>query len=211
MIKRLTLSMPCYLRPQRTIRAIECIANQSVDNWEALVTGDGCPVIKDYLGSNAFEDIINDCKKRGNDIIITNNTINKGGNGYFITNQNIQKAKGEFFIFFANDDIIAKNHFNNYLSEIENTDLDFVYFNSWVDCLNKTRISQLRYGHIGHSELIVRTSFLKTMPPHVPDYGHDFTLIKNMVESTTKYKKADTELRTYFVMSLPKKQETDID
>ena len=76
MEKRLTLSVPCYLRPQRTIRAINCIANQTANNWEALVIGDGCPVMQDFLDSNYFNDIISDCEKKGNDLYISNNITN---------------------------------------------------------------------------------------------------------------------------------------
>lgn len=211
MDRRLTLSMPCYLRPQRTIRAIECIANQSINGWEALVTGDGCPIMADYLKSGYFLDIVSDCQNNGNDLIIRNNPINMGGHGYAITNQHIKEAKGTYFMFFANDDVILPNHFDNYLSEIENTKLDFVYFNSWVNCTQKERISQLRYGHIGHSELIIRTRFLKDMPPHEKQYGHDFKLIKDMMTHTHRYKKAESKQQTYWVMGTPKNQENDID
>ena len=53
---RLTISMPCFGRPQRTIRAIESICNQTINGWEALVVGDGCSVMQDYIFSNYFSD-----------------------------------------------------------------------------------------------------------------------------------------------------------
>ena len=55
---RLTLSMASYGRPQRTIRAINSIANQNINGWEALVIGDGCPVMQDFIDSDYFEDLI---------------------------------------------------------------------------------------------------------------------------------------------------------
>ena len=58
---RLSVSMPCYGRPQRTIRAINCIANQSINGWEAFVIGDGCPVMQDFIDSDYFKDIIQMC------------------------------------------------------------------------------------------------------------------------------------------------------
>ena len=207
---RLTLSMPCYGRPQRTIRAIECIANQTINDWEALVIGDGCPVIKDYLDSGYFNDIRIECAKRGNDLIIDNNSFNQGGHGFAITNNNIKIAQGKYFTFFANDDIILPNHFENYLSQIEGTDLDFVYFNSIVKPINSLRVSQLQYGSIGHSELIVRTEFLRQMPTHNEHYGHDWQLIENMAKEG-KHKKALNCPPTYYVMSLSDNREQGID
>jgi hypothetical protein len=82
----------------------------------------------DFLKSGYFNDIRKDCRSRGNDLYIANNPKNKGGNGYAITNNNIEFAQGKYFMFFANDDVILPNHFENYLSEIENSDYDFVYF-----------------------------------------------------------------------------------
>lgn len=166
---RLTLSMPCFGRPKRTIRAINCIANQSINGWEALVIGDGCSVMQDFIDSDYFKDIIQMCSYNGNNLYIDNNSTNQGGHGFAITNRNIKEAEGKYFIFYANDDIILPNHFENYLSQIENTDLDFVYFNSEVKPINSLRVSRLEYGMIGHSELIVRTDFLKQMPMHIMD------------------------------------------
>lgn len=206
----LTLSMPCFGRPERTIRAINCIASQNINNWEALVTGDGCPVMQDFLNSGYFDDIKKDCLIRGNYLRIKNNLINRGGSGYAITNENIEKAIGKYFMFFANDDILLPNHFENYLSQIQNTDLDFVYFDSFVNPINSIRNSQLLYGQIGHSELIVKTEFLKKMPLHNEHYGHDWELIKNM-EKIGKGKKAFNCSPTYYVMSLPNNTEKNID
>jgi hypothetical protein len=207
---RLTVSMPCFGRPQRTIRAIECIANQTANDWEALVVGDGCQVMQDYLSSGYFWDIQVECGKRGNDLMIVNNSVNQGGHGFEITNKNIEIAVGKYFVFFANDDIILPNHFENYLSQIENTDLDFVYFDSFVAPRNAIRNAQLQYGMIGHSELIVKTDFLRQMPTHNEHYGHDWALIQSMMLNG-KHKKAVNCPPTYQVMSLSDNREQGID
>ncbi len=207
---RLSLSMPSYGRPQRTIRAINCIANQNINGWEAFVIGDGCPVMQDFIDSDYFEDIIEMCSYNGNDLIINNNPVNQGGHGFAITNRNIEEAEGKYFVFFANDDIILPNHFENYLSQIEGTDLDFVYFNSQVKPINSIRFSRLEYGMIGHSELIVRTEFLRQMPMHNEHYGHDWALIQSMMQNG-KHKKAEDCPPTYLVMSLSDRREQGID
>jgi hypothetical protein len=202
--------MACYGRLKGTIRAIECIANQTTNNWEALVTGDGCQVMQNFLDSNYFVDIIKDCKAKGNDLIITNNKVNQGGHGYAIINENIRIARGKYFAFFANDDILLPNHFDNYLSAIENTDLDFAYFDSYVAPRRANRVAQLQYGMIGHSELIIRTDFLREMPMHDAEYGHDFALIQNMMLNG-KHKKAEGFPPTYHVMSLSDNREEGLD
>lgn len=211
MEKRLTLSVPSYLRPQRTIRAINCIANQNTNDWEALVIGDGCPVMQDFIDSHYFSDIVTECKSKGNDLLISNNSINKGGHGYVITNKNIQFARGKYFMFYANDDIILPNHFENYLSQIEGTDFDFVYFNSFVKPNNSIRNSSLQYGSIGHSELIIKTDFLNRIPQHDAEYGHDWALIQNMINAGGKNKKSSSPEITYHVMSLSDNREKYID
>ena len=129
---------------------------------------------------------------------------------FAITNRNIEEAEGKYFLFFANDDIILPNHFENYLSQIEETDLDFVYFNSEVKPTNSLRVSRLEYGMIGHSELIVRTEFLRQMPMHDAEYGHDWSLIQNMMQNG-KNKKAENCPATYYVMSLSDRREQGID
>ena len=208
--KKITLSVPCYMRAKGTIRAIECVANQTINNWEALFIGDGCPIMQDFINSNYFADIVSDCASRGNDLIIKNNQINQGGHGFAITNNNIKIAKGEYFMFFANDDVLLPNHFENYLSAIDGTDYDFVYFNSFVKPTNSIRNAQLQYGSIGHSEIISRTDFIQKMPQHDKEYGHDWQLIWTMAQ-IGKHKKAEGHPATYHVMSLSDNREKGID
>jgi hypothetical protein len=63
---------------------------------------------------------------------------------------------------------------------------------------------------IGHSELIIRTEFLRQMPTHNQHYGHDWALIQSMMQSG-KHKKAENSLATYYVMSLSDRREQGID
>lgn len=209
-MKKLTVSVPCYGRKRGTIRSIECIAKQNINDWEALIVGDGCPVMQDFLDSNYFSELQKECKLKGNDLKIWNEPINIGGHGYMITNNNIKIANGEFFIFYSNDDIILENHFQNYLSQIENTTYDFVYFNSWVEPYKSKRYSKLERNHIGHSEIIVRTEFLRRMPEHTSEYCHDWVLISNMLKSGI-FKKCDLCPTTYNVMSLSHIREENLD
>jgi len=205
---RVTISMASYLRPKRTIRAIESIVNQNTNGWEALVVGDGCPFMADYITSNYFSDLVRYAKSKGNSLEISNLLENKGGYGYDIINMNIEKAKGKYFTFMANDDIILENHLENYLSGIENTDYDFVYYDSFIEPHGLVRIAELESGKIGHSELMIKTEFLRTMPKHTNEYGHDWTLIENMIKNSTNSKKIES-MPTYIVKGIGDKR-TDI-
>lgn len=208
---RITISIPCYGRPQRTRRIIDNVLAQTIDGWEALIIGDCCPVIQEIIDRGEYAEEQIRAEKKGNRLIIENLDRNYGGCGYEITNRNIQRAAGKYFVFAANDDVLLPRHFENYLGEIENTDYDFVYFNSLVAPVNIKRISWIGYGSIGHSELIVKTSFAKQMPPHNAEYGHDYVFITDMVWAGGKYAKARTAECTYIVKSLPNKQEQGID
>ncbi len=140
-----------------------------------------------------------------------NNKKHHGGWGYHIHNENIGVAQGEYFIFVSNDDIIDKNHLENYLC-IKNTGYDWLYFDSWVRPNEpQVRCSEIAQGKIGHSELIIKTDFLRRVPPHTNEYGHDYTLIQNMVNSGSLYAKAINRPATYKVMSIPLHIEQGID
>lgn len=208
---RVTISMPSYERPKRTIRAIESICLQTANGWEALIVGDNCPVIKDLLDSRYFDSMVKDCNARGNILSIKNNSERFGGCGYKIINDNIQNAKGKYFVFMGNDDYLLPNHLELYLSGIEGSDLDFVHYNTFIGVLQQVRVSDISQGQIGHSELIVRSDFLRTMPSHSADYGHDWQLVENMVRCTSKHHKVNNRQQTYIVMGVGQHRKDTID
>jgi glycosyltransferase involved in cell wall biosynthesis len=199
---RLTISLPCYKRPERTKRSIECILAQDIDGWEAFINGDGCSDFQQLIDSGYLEDTAKRAAERGNIIHYMNFPQNSGGYGYALTNFAIQNASGKYIIFYANDDIIFPNHFRNYL-EIENyPELDFMYFNSWVDCVKSIRDSSLNFTHVGHSEIIVKTELAKTITPHSTEYGHDWNFVKEVIEKGKGQKSQYNEC-TYKVMHVP--------
>jgi len=198
---RVTLSMPCWGRPERTKRAIECIVKQYFQGWEALVVGDGCPHFQKLLESDWLKEMIDTAEKGGNSLVCYNLPTNHGGCGYHITNLNIQAAKGEYLLFMGNDDVIQLNHFSNYHSAIENTGLDYIYFNSFLHPINQKRITKYAPSEIGHSEIIVKTELAKQAPPHTNKYGHDWDFLKFISENGRGKKILSSP--TYYVMSLP--------
>ena len=195
---RLTISVPCFGRPQRTRRIIGNILEQTINNWEAFVIGDGCPHFQQMIDSGEVAEFIKEAESKGNKLHCFNLDKNYGYWGYAIATLAFQKAKGKFFIFAGNDDIILPNHFENYLSEIENTDLDMVYYKTHIAPWGVIRDPKLIISNIGHSELIIRSSLLKDMSQK-PIYASDWEIISEIMTKTNRIKKAESKKTTYII------------
>lgn len=198
---RITISIACFGRPERTKRAIQCILDQDITNWEAFIMGDCCPDFQKLIDSGYLETIKKEQEAKGNIIHYFNASVNGGGCGYKLINHAIQNATGSFLVFFANDDVILPDHFSHYLSEIEDSKYDLVYYNSNLAPLHADRDTHLAISAIGHCDIIVRTSLAKTISPHTEKYTHDWDFIKE-VASKGRVKKASSKRATYRVMRL---------
>lgn len=208
---RITISLPCYQRPERTIRAIESVLSQTVNGYEFLITGDNCPEFKKACFQQWILERSQSAWEAGNNIVCKNNHTHGGFWGTDIRNEHIKAAHGKWFMFMGSDDVLLPGHLENILGGVENTDTDFAYFDTYVEPNVAARNAQLQHGMIGHSELIVRSSFLKQMPPHQPLYGHDFDLVQDMLLKTDKFTKLSRLPQTYIVKSVSGKTEEGID
>jgi glycosyltransferase involved in cell wall biosynthesis len=197
---RITISMTAFGRPERTKRSIQCILDQDINNWEAFIMGDCCPDFQKLIDSGYLQSIKEEQEKKGNIIHFFNAKENGGGCGYKLINHAIQNATGKYFIFYANDDIILNNHFSNYL-EIENTNLDYMFFDSLLDPTDKIRVSKLMICEIGHSEIILTTELARQLPEHSSEYGHDWAFIDGM-STKGKGEKSKNNILSYRVMHL---------
>jgi hypothetical protein len=199
---RITICVPCFGRPQRTRRIIKNILDQSISNWEAFVIGDGCPHFQEMVDSGEAAEFIRIAESKGSKLHCYNLDKNYGGFGYHITNMVTEQCKGEFLIYAGNDDIISPDHFEHYLSEIEGTDLDMVYYKTFVGPTNSVRNPILKISCIGHSEIILRSTVAKKTS-HGPKYAHDWHIIDSILNSGCKAKKAASDRITYTVTHLP--------
>ena len=209
---RVSIVIPCFGRPQRTIRMLNCIADQTINNFEVFIIGDGCIDFQNLLESEIYNEWKTKMISGGNSVISFNTERNFGGHGYEIINYAIKHATGNYFMFAANDDVIAPDHLEFYLSEIENTDYDMVCYSTLVRPWNDSiRVPELRITGIGHSEIIVKTELAKKMPPHTPEYGHDWYFIENLLNAGAKVKmSSNMNKQTYHVMSVgPEKNRID--
>lgn len=208
----ITVSLPCYKKPERTKRAIQSVIDQTINGMEVFVTGDCCPFFDESF-NNWFAEAIAVKEAQGNEFYLDNLQKNEGGWGYDIRNWHIKAATGKYFVFMGNDDIIKPDHLKIIVERFElSPQNDFMYFDTWVEPYNAPRNTWLKESQIGHSELIVKTEFLKTMPPHEPVYGHDWKIVQNMMSATEKHGKI-THIggQYYIVKSVPGIEEVGID
>jgi glycosyltransferase involved in cell wall biosynthesis len=236
-MKKIAICMPCFGRPQRTKRAIESILAQTLDNWQAFIIGDCCPDFQQIMNANrklGAESWEGRALAGGNEIIMFNAKTHEGGYGYTYRNFVNGVNNAEFIVYLDNDDTWQPNHLQNYLSGIDGTDNDFVFFNTNLIFVDRyvpkvyqgglplngergpgsyIRDAQAEYGWIGHAELIIRAQFLKDHPEiqQTSEYGHDWKFIKQMIDAGAKYKKAELPTPTYNIMGAGELRETDID
>jgi hypothetical protein len=208
---RLSICLPCNGRPKRTERILEQIKNQDLNGWELFAIGDKCSYFQNLIDNGYLENYKKEVELKGNKVIYTNLNNHYGAYGYHIRNIVKKEATSPYLIYVDNDDCILDNHFSNYISEIENTNYDLVYFNSFVEPLNDFRISNLSIGNIGHSEIIVRREFILGVQDHLPQYEHDWIFINNIIKNNAKVKKANTSEYTYIVKSIYAIRENGID
>ncbi len=191
---------PCWGRPARTRRVINNILAQDINNWEAFVIGDGCPIFQGIISSGEAEFYRKVAESQGNKLHIFNLEKNYGGFGYHIINYAIKNNNSNYVVFIGNDDIVAPHHFSHYLSEIENTDLDMVGYNTCMTFLplnHCIRPTSFQPGLIGHSEIIVKSATAR-MFEHTLTHGHDWEFIQNIYK-LGKSKIAKSRNTTYFV------------
>jgi glycosyltransferase involved in cell wall biosynthesis len=207
---KITIVIPCFGRPQRTKRLCEDLLQQDMNGWEAFFIGDSCPDFQNIIEEGYFETKSKQARANGNALIYSNLPNHYGGFGYEIRNRAKLLANGEYICFVDNDDRIKNDHLSTYYTSIVNTELDFAYFDTYINPTNQIRISELEFGKIGHAELVISTHFYKTIPPQNAEYGHDWKLISDMVSAGAKYRKIIIR-PTYKVMGLGDLRETGID
>lgn len=192
-----------YGRPLRTKRMLDCIMQQTMINFELIFMGDACPAFKDLTSSQWFDNWCSEFRRKRNQVFWMNNAVGGRDFGAKITNQAIQViVRGTYTMFLDNDDMIKPEHVQFYYDSIKKTSGDFVYNRVLVNGPEGLweRHLELKRGCVGHAEIIVKTEFLKKMPPHEKVYGQDWLLIGNMMKVGTSGR-GITPFPTYCVMS----------
>jgi len=152
--------------------------------------GDHCDSFEqNIINSKEYQNKFADARKRGAKIIVKNQKQHAGHSGEII-NHARQHATGKYFIFYDNDDVILPNHFENYINAIEKEQADMACISCKIETPFRQEVRQVKpplcCGAVGHSEIIVTNLIQKKVPLHVPDYGHDWIFIQNILKSTCK-------------------------
>ncbi len=193
---KLSIVMPCWMRPQRTARAIKSVIAQTRGDWQLMCIGDKCPVLLEVT-----EQFVGDQR-----IGVWQMTEHEGRYGTQCLNAGIELARGEYLCFLGNDDYLLPDHVEQRLASIAGTDKDVVYHDAviaWPDGMKPRSGALLACGHVGGSELVIRTAFLRKHNIRFTDtkYGHDWTFIEALAKAGAKFGYSPTA--TYVVTHLP--------
>lgn len=203
---KLTCIVPCYERPERTIRSLESIISQEFnEEWEALFIGDGCYYFQKYIDDGTFD------KYSKFPVKFINLEKNYGGWGTMARKTGIDLAKGKYIIFLDNDDVLLNSHFENYYRFMyNNPDIDMGYFNTYVEPWQNKRDSYLGPCGIGHAELIIKSEILKKEYEIDYEYEHDWRLINKLINKGYTHLKCKNS-PTYIIKGIPSSREIEID
>jgi len=171
-----------------------------MDGWEALFFGDGCPEFQKMIDDGIFDLFEDNADIRGNEFRIYNLEKHYGCCGYQARNTAFKLTNSEYTLFMDNDDVIKRSHFSSYYNSIKNTENNMMYFDTFIEPTESIRVSQLVFGSIGHSEIIVKSDLLKNYEQS-PNYGHDWELIKYLIDQNITIKKSNNP-PTYIIKEL---------
>jgi len=194
---KISLIVPCFGRPLRTRRLINDILNQDMNNWEAFVIGDGCMEFEKMELTGEILTYTKIAKEGGNNLVMINEP-HGGSYGYKIYQKYKSLANSPYIIFAGNDDTLLPTHFSHYLSGIDNTSYDMVYYNSYVNPIKSIRNSQLKHSWLGHSEIIVKKDSILDYI-HTTRYDDDWGLIEYLINKNCNICKSSSPLYTYIV------------
>ncbi|MBC8105772.1 MAG: glycosyltransferase [Anaerolineae bacterium] len=206
MTPALSIIMPCWLRPQRTERAIRSVLEQTRCNWELLCVGDACPVLPEAwerVTGAKRSDYVHHFRNGGCGCM-KNMLMHEGAYGTQCLNAGLDMARAPFVCFLGNDDFFLPDHVATRLDSIEGKDLDAVYHDALIRFPGGDRIrggGELREGIVGGSEFILRTELAKQVRFQSGAYGHDWTFIKSL--HATGAKIGYFRSATYVVTHLP--------
>lgn len=218
-MKDVSIIVPSYERPQRTRRAIQAILDQKfTGTWQALVVGDKCPAIDEMLQSGEASTFMEQAKHQGNSMAIFNLPIHYGGWGYQCRITGIRLSYTNYTVFMDNDDVILPNHLQSYYDAISGTENDFMALCTKLEPIEnagapngRIRVPEMENGKVGYQELIVKSSFLKRMPPQEPIYNADWHLVQNMINAAAKFEIVTDNTPTHIIMGVGELREKNID
>lgn len=173
-----TVVLPSLGRRLSTHRAIHSVLDQTETDWELLIYGDNCPVIGEIIQQRIYQD----------HRIKIDNSPTRHGTPAQLLDEMIAVANGEYLFFLGNDDFFLPNHIEAKTTEIQRLGCDLLITPSlvWIDQYKQIRLPELEFSKVGHSEITVKTEVMRRFK-HDKDYGHDWKLIKDIIDAGASY------------------------
>jgi glycosyltransferase involved in cell wall biosynthesis len=203
---KLSVILPTHKRPKMVRRMLANIFRQTFKQAEIFFIGDCCPDYETLLTSGELDSPLVDWYCNGGRFHMMNQSPHRGISDMAV-NFAIKNASGEYFMFVADDDSISSTHFENYLKHIDGTEYDMVAIPSLCDLPNPPmidiRIPRWEHAGVGDSEVIIRTSVLKKVPPRDNQYSHDWRMIDWILNNGYKAKIFEDAQPTYIVRGMP--------
>lgn len=194
-----TVVLPVYRRGALAERAIDAVLGQSLAQIEVFIIGDACPEHEARLADPYFQARVKAAERRGMTVHALNLPSNHG-TPHAAINLALARAQGEYFLWMGDDDFVLPNHVENYLGAICGSRHDAVLIDSILvgDFYTNLRQARLELGHVGHSELIVRTDAARLVPEHRPGKYQDWEFLAELSKAGT-IGKAEQRPATFYV------------
>ena len=201
----LSVVMPSFLgeydgcasdRENKFVRAVHSFLENSLEEKELIIIGDNCLTTERLLFVHFSEQIQSGKIKfhqfRKKQKLFSGSLRSKG----------IELANGEYISYLDTDDILGKNHLAGILSQIKSQNLDWAYFNDYLntDAGLITKKVELKKDSIGTSSIIHK--YDKRLNWDKCDgYGHDFKFIERLIKWSDKKDKIYGG--TYIICHIP--------
>jgi glycosyltransferase involved in cell wall biosynthesis len=204
-MKELSVIMPSYLgeydgcasdRENKFVRAVHSFLENTLKEKELIVVSDNCYMTSNLLHDNFREHIMNGTIKLyefpKKQKLFSGSLRSKG----------IELASGKYISYLDSDDILGKNHLSTILSQIKSNDLDWGYFNDYLntDAGLIPKKVELKKDSIGTSS-IIHKKHKKINWDKCDGYGHDFMFIQKLMKWSSKHDKLYGG--TYIICHIP--------
>jgi len=164
-----------------------------------------CREFDDALCNGEFNEKFTESAKKGTDIYSANLPFSsEERNDGEVIDICSSQALGEYLVFCYPSDVLKENHFENYLSEIDETDLDLVLFDLDFDVPNAQYRKKVEFSHgnVSLKNVIIKT---ETFRKHkvLMDFNQDtekkpWNFLQGLLKC--RYKRSEND-PTYLVKS----------
>lgn len=175
---RFSVVIPSYLgifprcatnRPEKFIRAVNSLLNQTFTDWEAIIIGDGCTLTGQII----------DTTFRGNPKLRYIPIPKQRLWSQEVRNTGIRAALGDYITYLDTDDILGPNHLELLAEQIKTQ--DWVWYDDYVMAQNgkpRLNLCKLELGRCGTSNITHARRL--NMLWNDSTYAHDWRFILHL-------------------------------